>query len=199
MRKNNTDKNEDGAIVAAILNGDVERFNLLLDKYSGLVFSIVRRRVPVEMVDSVAQDVFIRAFKALDKYTDDNRFGSWLARIAVRTCCDYWRERKRYDTRRLDPGDTDLHCALLEHAGGCASVAEAVLLARRQDAVAAVSMVLRQLSAEDRTLVESIYFDDMKLKDVAAALGWSLVKTKVRAMRARKTMRKILESIGDFQ
>ncbi|MBN2642668.1 MAG: sigma-70 family RNA polymerase sigma factor [Victivallales bacterium] len=198
MWKNNTDNNEDGTIVVAILSGDVERFNLLLNKYGGLVFSIVRRRVPVGMVDSVAQDVFIRAFKALDGYTDDNRFGSWLARIAVRTCCDYWREHKRHDARRLDPGDTDCHCALLEHAGGCASVEQAVALARRQDAEAAVNMVLRQLSAEDRTLVESIYFDDMKLKDVAAALGWSLVKTKVRAMRARRTMRKILESIGDF-
>jgi RNA polymerase sigma factor (sigma-70 family) len=85
----------------------------------------------------------------------------------------------------------------LEQIPASGSNNEADRIVNKQDAAKLSKWLLDQLSPENRTLIESIYFDEMPLKEVAAALDWSLVKTKVRALRARKKMKELLESIGE--
>ena len=65
----------------------------------------------------------------------------------------------------------------------------------RQDAAELVQRALAALDAEDRALMEGFYFEDVPLKEMSATLGWSLVKTKVRAHRARRKLRTIIQAI----
>lgn len=183
------ERDDDREIIAAVLRGDIDNYAKILERHGKTVRSIVARRVPREMVDAVAHDVFVRAFQSLDSYREHARFVNWLSRIAVRTCCDYWRRRMRTQS---------LHVELDEAAElpGSSGMNEHLAAG---DARVLLDKVMKCLSAEDRTLVESVYFDNMPLKDVAVAMGWGLVKTKVRAMRARKKMRKVLESIGEMK
>jgi RNA polymerase sigma-70 factor (ECF subfamily) len=67
--------------------------------------------------------------------------------------------------------------------------------ANRKELKEILDWTLKKLSAEDRTLVEIIYFEGSSLKEAAKVLDWGLSKTKVRAMRARHKMRKILKQI----
>lgn len=191
-------KHEDAAIAAAILQGDINRYAELIDKYHDTVFAIVARRIPAENVPMVAHDVFVRAYQSLSNYSGTVAFGNWTSRIAIRVCCDYWRQTMRHQTACMDaPADVDQR-QWLENIAGSNETDDADNILHQQETRKLMSWLLRQLSAEDRTLVESIYFDDQPLKDVAAALGWSLVKTKVRAMRARRKMRKLLEKMGEM-
>jgi RNA polymerase sigma-70 factor (ECF subfamily) len=190
---------EDCVTIKAILQGDIERYRQLMETYEKTVYTIVARRIPAGMINSVAQDVFVRAYNALGNYKEKQQFPAWLSRIAIRTCYDYWRQQKRFEKKHLITGPGDDQQAWIEQAAKCNRKEEADYLAQQNEAVETIQWVLSQLSPEDRTLIESIYWDDMKLKDVATILDWSLVKTKVRAMRARRKMKKLLESIGEFQ
>lgn len=188
---------EDAAITQAILQGDVERYSELLDKYQTLIGAVVARRVPGKEVAAVTHEVFVQAYKSLPGYSGRVPFGNWATGIAVRTCCDYWRREKRYRRQLVEAAGGDSR-EWLENTAGHSREEKAEHLVQQEDMRKLLQRVLRQLSPENRTLLESIYFDDLPLKQVAAALEWSLVKTKVRALRARREMRKILETIGDW-
>jgi len=62
----------------------------------------------------VAQDVFVGAFRSLATYGGRQPFAHWLARIARRRCCDYWRDQERHAGMTTAPLGKD-HLAWLEH------------------------------------------------------------------------------------
>lgn len=193
--KINTQKHEDAAIAAAILQGDVDRYAELLKKYQDSVYAIVARRVPANVVPAVAQDVFVRAYQSLSGYSGTVPFGNWVSRIAIRVCCTYWREQMRRQSRQT-LNVTDEQLRWLEQAAACKRTEEADQLVKRQEAAEILEWLLSQMTPEDRTLIESVYIEGMLLREAAAVLNWSLIKTKVRALRARHKMRRLLESIG---
>ena len=185
---------DDVAVIKRVMEGDVDAFEVLLRKYDRQVFSLVGRKVPAEDVEMVAQDVFLSAFRSLGTYEAIQPFEHWLARIVRRRCCDYWRERERrnkVDTVSMDVPDrssTDHVLSGLAHESGHQEDV-------RKDQSERVYRVLGELNAEDRALIEGMYFEDVALKDMSAVLGWSLVKTKVRAHRARKKLRVLLDKM----
>jgi RNA polymerase sigma-70 factor, ECF subfamily len=188
---------EDAGIAAKILDGNIELYADLMSKYQKTVFSIVAKRVPANDVSTMVHETFVQAYQSLAAYSGKVPFGNWTARIAIRTCCAYWRREYRHKKRQVSlPSGKDQR-QWLEQISSLNSHDEADHIVKQQDAVKLSSWLLDQLSPENRTLIESIYFDDMPLKEIAAALDWSLVKTKVRALRARRKMRKLLESIGE--
>ena len=99
---------EDAAITEAILQGDVERYSELLEKYQDSVYAIVARRVPADAVAAVAQDVFVRAYQSLPGYSATAPFGNWMSRIAIRSCCAYWREQMRHRARLVSISPTSV-------------------------------------------------------------------------------------------
>ena len=193
----NIHRHEDAAIAGAILQGDVERYGELLKKYQESVYAIVARRVPADAVAVVSQDAFVRAYQSLSGYAGNAPFGSWMSRIAIRSCCAYWREQMRHRARLVSMPPTQSQWQWIEQAAACKKLDEADYLVKHAEANGILEWLLGQLSAEDRTLIESAYIDGMLLREVAASLEWSLIKTKVRAMRARRKMRQLLESIGE--
>jgi len=185
---------EDRVVIGKIMGGDVDAFEVLLRKYSPRVFSMVGHKVPVSDVEAVAQDVFLSAFRSLGSYEAVQPFENWLSRIIRRRCCDYWRNRERSDRVESASMD-DPDCPWMERT--LAGLSHSVLHQEnaRQDAMERVRRGLWELDPEDRVLIESVYFEQVPLKEVAATFAWSMVKTKVRAHRARKKLRLIMESI----
>jgi RNA polymerase sigma-70 factor (ECF subfamily) len=188
---------EDAEITARILQGDIELYADLMSKYQNMVFSLVNRRVPANDISAIVHETFVQAYQSLAGYSGKVSFGNWVTRIAIRTCYAYWRREYRHKKRQVNLPSGEEQRQWLEQIPGLNSNEKADHIVKRQDAVMLSTWLLDQLSPENRTLIESIYFDDMPLKEVATALGWSLVKTKVRALRARRKMRKLLESIGE--
>lgn len=188
---------EDAGITAKILDGNIELYADLMSKYQNLVFSIVVKRVPENDVSILVHETFIQAYQSLAAYSGKVPFGNWAVGIAIRTCYTYWRKEYRHKNRQVSLPSGDEQRQWLEQIPALSSRSEADSIVKKQDAVKLSNWLLDQLSPENRTLIESIYFDDMPLKEIATALNWSLVKTKVRALRARRKMRKLLESIGE--
>jgi RNA polymerase sigma-70 factor (ECF subfamily) len=162
----------------------------LITRYRTQVLAIVTGRVPAHEIDPVAQDVFIKAYRSLPTYDLTRPFSRWLSRVAVTVCCDYWRRQPKREIP-ASSFSTD-HEEWINDIIDTHSRAAFEREAAKKDAEELVDWVLSQLDPEDRMTVDLIYLQGWALRDVAHAMDWSLAKTKVRAMRARRKMRKRL-------
>ena len=148
-----------------------------------------------EDIETVAQEVFVGAFRSLRTYGGRQPLENWLARIARRRCCDYWRDQERHAGTVTAPPEKDQQ-AWLEHVSSGLSAEAFERECEHKEAAETVQAALAKLDADDRALMESIYFEDLPLKEVAATFGWSLAKVKVQAFRVRKHMQAILERMS---
>lgn len=186
-----TDGPDDLTIVDRVLDGDVNAFEILLNRYHRLVSTILKRRLPLNEVEGIAQEVFIRAYQSLPGFQRKGEFKSWLSAIAVRTCYDFWRKRYRnreMPTSSLSEAQRDwLDKVLADNAGR--SFAES---GRRAEAAEILNQALNQLSAADRMVLELVYLEERSVKEAAELLGWTVANVKVRSFRSRNKLRKLL-------
>ena len=142
-------------VITRVLGGDREAFEILLRRHGDRVFKIVARRVRAEDVESVAQEVFVAAFRSLRTYAGRQPFENWLACIARRRCCDYWRcQERRVPTATL-PLEVDQRTWLEQVSSGL-SVEAFERECERKEAADVMQAALSRLAAEDRALIESI-------------------------------------------
>src|SRR5262249_6635075 len=86
------DMQDDARLVEAARGGDRVAFGRLYDRYAGMVHGILLARVPLNEVDDLVQDVFLRALPRLGGLRDASRFGAWLATITRNRANDYHRQ-----------------------------------------------------------------------------------------------------------
>jgi RNA polymerase sigma-70 factor, ECF subfamily len=183
---------DDSLRIQHVLDGDVAAFEGLIRAHEAGVLRILKRKLPVDAVPDVAQEVFIKAYRSLPDFKGNSAFSSWLAGIAVRTCYDYW--RGRYRSRETPMGELSeegrdwLEHNLASGAGGDFESAH-----RRRDAREALDWALDHLSAEDRMVLELVHLEGHSVKEAAKLLGWTGANVKVRAFRARNKLKKLLE------
>ncbi|MBT5483679.1 MAG: sigma-70 family RNA polymerase sigma factor, partial [Gammaproteobacteria bacterium] len=89
-------KNTDQQLVDRVFNGDKHAFDLLVLRYQQRILGLIGRfiRDPAE-VEDVAQEAFIKAYRALPKFRGDSAFYTWLYRIAINTAKNYLVARGR--------------------------------------------------------------------------------------------------------
>jgi RNA polymerase sigma-70 factor, ECF subfamily len=186
-----TDGFNDTDIIGHILGGDVNAFELLVEKYQNHVLSIVRKHVPATQAHEIAHDVFVRAYQGLAGFSGKSGFKQWLSGIAVRTCYDFW--RGKYRMREVPMSElSDSHRAWIENTVSDDSENAHVSGSRQREALETLEAALNQLSAEDRMVIELVYLEGCTHKEAAGLLGWSMANIKIRAFRARKKLHKIL-------
>ena len=182
----------DAEIIAAVLQGDTARFELLVTKYQSRIFATARRYARRESeVEDIVQEVFLKAFQKLGSFRAEAPFEHWLMRLAVRTCYDFLRVHQR-NREHTFTEITDQESDWLERFvaqpqdGG-----EAAMAAR-----ALVERVLEQLPAPARLVITLLEIEERSVKEIAQLTGWSVPVVKVRAFRARAAMKKCLEKMA---
>src|SRR6478735_3481890 len=89
-------RDTDEQLVAKVQKGDRQSFDLLVLKYQHKVMSLVRRFVKDQAeAEDVAQEAFIKAYRAINSFRGDSAFYTWLYRIAVHTAKNVFDGRKR--------------------------------------------------------------------------------------------------------
>ncbi len=181
----------DAEIIAAVLQGDTARFELLVTKYQSRIFATARRYARRDSeVEDIVQEVFIKAFQKLGSYRAEAPFEHWLMRLAVRTCYDFLRvhqrNREHTFTEITDQESDWLERFVAEPKDG----SEAANAAR-----ALVERVLEQLPPPARLIITLLEIEERSVKEIAQLTGWSVPLVKVRAFRARAAMKKCLEKM----
>jgi len=180
--------------VRRVVAGDTEAFSVILTAHQKLIASDLSRRLPAQDVQEVAQDVFLKAFRSLPSFRGEAPFRIWLLRIARFTAMDFW--RKRY--RKRERSFSDLDETALFHIEAAQQEQVAAELDRK-DARAAASewlqTALQGLSPDDRAVITLVELEEVSMKEAAQQLGCGLSAIKVRAFRARRRLKVILEEI----
>jgi RNA polymerase sigma-70 factor (ECF subfamily) len=182
----------DAALVARVLGGADEAFAELFARHRRRVARIAGRffRRP-EQIEEVLQESFTKAFFALSDFSSrrEESFAAWLARIAFNVCYDELRrQRRRPESALADISEEE--AAALAHrlraeaeGGGVESAAVSRDLAEK---------LLARLAPEDRLVLVLLEVEGLSVAEIAGALGWSSAKVKVRAHRARASLRRAL-------
>jgi len=182
---------QDAAIIRQVVEGDVNAFEVLLDRYGSLVFSVASKHVPRDLVEEVAQDAFLAIFRSLHTFSHKGPFSHWVATIAVRCCYDFWRHhgpRREIPFSSLSEDPDNWMDAVLAASSREAFEREAA----RRDAAEVLEYALAGLSAEDRMVLTLVHLEGRSVREAAQLLGWSQVSVRVRAHRSRQKLRKTI-------
>jgi RNA polymerase sigma-70 factor, ECF subfamily len=170
-------------------------FAEIVRRYSPRVFRVASRffRQPSQVEDA-AQETFLRAYTRLADFQGRGSLEGWLTRIATTICLNLLRSSQRQpeaDTNTLPEAEGEW---LDNYLAGISEERHRASEASREAADLA-DRVLSKLSAEDQLVLMLVDVDEMPIKDVADATGWSESKVKVQAFRARRRMRRAVERL----
>jgi RNA polymerase sigma-70 factor, ECF subfamily len=147
----------------------------------GLCQRLLGRAAPAE---DAAQEVFVRAYRALDRYDTSQPFAAWILAIASHHCIDLVRRRSR-DGKLFD--DRDATAAELESPTPAAL--ETLLDAER---AAAIRAAIATLPDKYRLPLVLAYYNEASYDDIAHALGFTRNHVGVLLLRARQLLRRSL-------
>ncbi|HJU56205.1 MAG TPA: sigma-70 family RNA polymerase sigma factor, partial [Pyrinomonadaceae bacterium] len=172
--------------------GDEEAFEELFNRHRRRVALIAgrffRRR---EQIEEIIQESFTKAYLALADFSNEREtsFASWLARISFNTCYDELRRQKRRPESAMSEVSEEESEWLKGQlrAVGAGDDIEGAAIARDL-----AHKLLARLSPEDRLLLVMLDVEGMSVSEIAELNRWSASKVKVRAHRARASLRKVL-------
>jgi RNA polymerase sigma-70 factor (ECF subfamily) len=173
-------------------SGDELAFEEIVRRYGPRVFRIAgrffRQRSAVE---EIGQEVFLRAYTQLGTYEGRGSFEGWISRIATNTCLNELRKAKRHpEFYAADLNDDEENWLETRLAGSSLSddyFERGIIAADLAD------KVLGSIAPEDRMILIMLDGEDLPVKEICEITGWSQSKVKIRAMRARRKVRKTVE------
>jgi RNA polymerase sigma-70 factor, ECF subfamily len=174
-------------------SGDESAFEMLFNRHRRRVGLIAGRFFRQrEQIEEIVQESFTKAYFALSDFSNQQEasFAAWMARITYNSCYDELRRMKRRQESALSEVSEEetewLKEALrAEEAGGDI---ESVAVTRDL-----THKLLARLSAEDRLVLVMLDAEELSVAEIAELTGWSVSKVKVRAHRARASLRKVLK------
>jgi len=183
--------NDDLELLARIRNGALDDFAEIVRRHQAKVFAMLHRyERDAHKLEDLAQETFVKAWRALDQFDGRAPLEHWLAKIAVRVALDHLRKEKR---RRNEIGLPDLGDDALEWLQ--ADDGHSELDARR--AAELLDLAMRELSPADRVVITMQELEGRSVKEICEVTGSSSVAVRVRAMRARAKLRKTLEKLAE--
>jgi RNA polymerase sigma-70 factor (ECF subfamily) len=183
----------DDDLIAEVLEGRTDAFTELSGRHRQRVVRLCQRFFSdPELAHDLAQECFLRAFTALESFRREMPFGAWLRAIVVNLCYDELRRRRRRP-EELIPDFSAPEAQWIQLVND-ASPEEIVSAAeQRREAHDLAHRLLDALKPEDRTVLILKDSEEMSVTEIAGILGWSEAKVKIRAFRARQTLRKQAE------
>ncbi|MEY3509550.1 MAG: polymerase sigma factor RpoE [Pseudomonadota bacterium] len=196
--------NSDSLLVQRCLDGDKRAFDLLVIKYQRRVERLIGRMVrDVDAVPDIAQETFIRAYRALPQYRGDAQFYTWLYRIAVNTA------KKRLMVMKRDPlvfapdtvdEDGDETSSVWREPRGYSAdneTPESVLASR--EIAQAVNDAMAALPPDLRTAIELRELEGLSYEAIALAQGCPIGTVRSRIFRAREAISARIQPMLEHQ
>jgi RNA polymerase sigma-70 factor (ECF subfamily) len=180
----------DAALVERFKRGDVHAFEMLVVKYQRRIERLIARMVrDTDLVPDIAQETFVRAYRALPQFRGDSAFYTWLYRIAVNSA------KKALSDMKRDPVITEAALALRDDDDETyRSVLELTdsetpesLLASKEIA-AAVNAAIEALSEDLRQAITLREIEGLSYEEIAEAMNCPIGTVRSRIFRAREAI-----------
>ncbi|MDX7646213.1 RNA polymerase sigma factor RpoE [Aeromonas caviae] len=183
----------DEQLVERVQRGDKNAFNLLVRKYQHKVVNLVARYVnnPGDVPD-VAQEAFIKAYRALPTFRGESAFYTWLYRIAVNTAKNYLTSQGRR------PPSSDVEADEAEYYGGGEALQEVATpenLALTDEIKRTVFTAIEALPEDLRTAITLREMEGLSYEDIAEIMDCPVGTVRSRIFRAREAIDKKLQPL----
>ncbi|WP_192036663.1 RNA polymerase sigma factor RpoE [Halomonas sp. YLGW01] len=176
----------DQALVERAQRGDTRAFDLLVKKYQHKIIGLIGRYVHDHAeVHDVAQEAFIKAYRALGKFRAESAFYTWLYRIAINTAKNHLVSRGR----RPPGSDLDIVDAeLVDQSGRLSDIESPEASIARDQLEAAVFEAIENLPEDLRTAITLREFDGLSYEDIAQVMDCPVGTVRSRIFRAREAV-----------
>lgn len=199
--QNNVRKNKEGGLthtqasdddlVFAAQRGNAQAFEDLILRYQRQIFSLIYQMTHnVEIVEDIAQDVFIAAFRAIRDFKGKSSFFTWIYRIAINHCKNYLSSsnrsqevEQRYQREHFQDGDLEEQ----------ERTPQSMLLAK--EFVEQMEQAIHALPEEQRVVLMLCEFEGMSYQEIAEILDCPIGTVRSRLSRARTGLQ---DTLGDF-
>jgi RNA polymerase sigma-70 factor (ECF subfamily) len=175
---------EDSQIIEEVLKGNINLYRKLVEKHStkliGYIFNITR---DIYLSEDIGQEVFIKAYKNLDKFDKEKSFSVWLLRIGRNTALDHM--KKKYIHYELNEN-------LDSNTKDTTLINPSEILIKKEE-IEELEKTIHQLPNKYKDLILLKYFEDLSYKDISLKLDISIDKVKWRLYEARKLCIRELE------
>ena len=179
----------DAYLVERTVAGDQKAFELLVIKYQRRIQRLIGRMVrDVDLVEDIAQETFIRAYRALAQFRGDAQFYTWLYRIAVNTAKKALMDLKRNPTisENFFKSDDDDETSPLQNELTSSETPDAVLASKEIAQI--INDALEALPEELRQAITLREIEGLSYEEISEAMNCPIGTVRSRIFRAREAI-----------
>jgi RNA polymerase sigma-70 factor (ECF subfamily) len=189
----------DAALVARVKQGDVRAFEMLVVKYQRRIERLIGRMVrDSDLVADIAQETFIRAYRALPQFRGESAFYTWLYRIAVNTAKKALVDLKRdplVTEAALSVGDDEDETSRRGLEPSDVATPDALLASK--EIAAAVNSAIEALSEDLRQAITLREIEGLSYEEIADVMNCPIGTVRSRIFRAREAIAQRLRPLLD--
>jgi len=187
------DNGPDQVLVERVQRGDKAAFDLLVLKYQHKLVKLISRYVrdQAEVLD-VAQEAFLKAYRAMPKFRGDSAFYTWLYRIAINTAKNHLMAQSRR------PPSEDVNFADAEQFGGESELKEYATperLLMRAEIEDTIIGAIEDLAPDLKTAITLRELEGLSYEEIAEVMGCPVGTVRSRIFRAREAINRRLEPL----
>ena len=169
------------------LNGNVNAYAFLVERYKHMVFTLTIRIVKNrEEAEEVSQDVFVKAYKNLKSFKGESKFSTWIYKIGYYASLDVVKKNKR----QINSINIDEF-----NEGNIGSMQDGLKYLEAKERKKVISDALLRLNEDEQVILTLYYFEEMPLKEISKVVNLSLENIKVKLFRARKKLFSLLKNV----
>jgi RNA polymerase sigma-70 factor, ECF subfamily len=186
----------DAELVRGALGGSQAAFREIVQRYQRAVFGVIVRVVRDQArAEELAQDTFVKAFRALHTYDTGRRFAAWLLTVAHHVAIDEVRKGA------LDTVSLEALTPVMEDGSRIFEIPDVkaptpAALAERGELAQALHTAISRLRPEYRELVSLKYEQELEYEDIVEITGLPVGTVKSSLHRARKELSEQLQALG---
>ena len=179
----------DAMLVERTVAGDQKAFELLVIKYQRRIQRLIGRMVrDVDLVEDIAQETFIRAYRALAQFRGEAQFYTWLYRIAINTAKKALMDLKRNPTvsENAYKSDDDDETSRVENELTTSETPEAVLASKEIAEI--INAAMQDLPEELREAITLREIEGLSYEEISEAMSCPIGTVRSRIFRAREAI-----------
>jgi len=182
-----TSSMNDSELIGQILNGNMNAFTFLVNRYQKLVVHITGRLIQrQDELEDVCQDVFLKVFQNLGKYRNECKLSTWIATIAYNTSINYLRKFKKVD--EVNPDDSTAFRNLTEYKSNDFEKTDLHRYIRDQ---------IELLPVQYRTVLTLFHLDEFSYQEIEQITGMPEGTIKSYLFRAKALLKEKLKFVVD--
>jgi len=176
---------DDASLLLKARNGDNDAFGELVTLYQRRIWMVCASYLGPDEADAAAQDTFVKAYANLGSFDQRAAFSTWLTRIAINTCLDELRRRKRA-SMVVEHGEDEGKAVIDQLEDNAAGPEDQVM---QRQALGALRRLEEQLPEQQRRIFRLRFYAELELEEIASSLGVHVGTVKTQLHRAVHRLR----------